>query len=242
MKSRLLFWLLFLPLTVAATEPACEIVIGSSHRPPLSNADGAGIIDALVIEMFRRIDRRACITPLPAERSLLNAESGLTDGDILRIPGVVASGRYPNLRTVPEVLYTLPMVGFTRRADLRAKTLADLKPLRVGFVKGWKILEEKVEAHEIVLARSADELFGLLAEDKVDLVIYERLTGQAIVQRMNLEGVRIIEPPLLVTPQFLVLHRRHEALLEPLAGALRALKNEGAYERAFRAAGMSVPR
>lgn len=227
-----------------ATEPKdCQIVIGSSHRPPLSNtAVGQGILDTLVIEMFRRIDRTACIIPLPAERSLINADGGLIDGDILRVRGIVNDPRYPHLERVPEVLYLLPMMAFTRRTDLEPRSLADLAPLRVGFVVGWKILEEQVKAAEITRARGAEELFALLREDKVDLVIYERLTGQHLVKRLGIKGVRAIEPPLLVTPQFLVLHRRHQALLEPLAHALRALKAEGAYERAFGASGVRAPR
>jgi len=239
---KLLSMLLLLMLLTRVSGAACDIVIGSSHREPLTNASGSGIVDGLVVEMFHRIGHSACITPLPAERSLLNANSGITDGDILRVREVIVSGRYPNLHLVPEVLYPLPISGFTRRNDLQPKALADLVPLRIGFVTGWKILEEQVKAVEISRVRGVEELFALLAEDKVDLVIYERLTGQHLLEQLGIEGVRVVDPPLLVTPQYLVLHRRHQALLEPLAAALRAMKAEGGYERAFRAAGVGAPK
>lgn len=223
-----------------AAQPACQIVIGSCHRQPLSNAEGTGIIDRVAIEAFRRAGVSACIEPLPCERSLLNAEAGVTDGDILRIPSAV-EGKYPNLIVVPEVLYALPMSGFVSRPDIQAKGLDDLAKLRVGYVLGWKILEEQVRAADVLRVRGPGELFPLLLEDKADIAIYERVTGLQIVKELGLKGIRALDPPLLVTRQHLVLHRRHRHLAEPLAAAIRALKADGSYAAAFRQAGHQVP-
>jgi len=223
-----------------AAEPACRIVIGSCHRPPLSTATGAGIIDRVAIEAFRRVGVSACIEALPCERSLLNADMGVTDGDILRVPGVV-TGKYPNLLVVPEVLYALPISGFYSRPALQVKGLGDLAKLRVGYVLGWKILDEQVRAAEILRVRGPDELFPLLLEDKADIVIYERITGLHMLKEQGLTGIRALDPVLLHTPQHLVLHRRHQHLAEPLAAAIRAIKADGSYAAAFRQAGYPVP-
>ena len=223
-----------------AAEPACQIVIGSCHRQPLSNAEGTGIIDRVAIEAFRRAGVSACVEPLPCERSLLNADTGVTDGDILRIPSVV-EGKYTNLIVVPEVLYALPMSGFVSRPDIRVNKLDDLARLRVGHVLGWKILEEQVRAADILRVRGPEQLFPLLLEDKADIVIYERATGLQLVKELGLKGIRALDPPLLVTPQHLVLHRRHRHLAEPLAAAIRAIKADGSYAAAFRQAGHTAP-
>jgi polar amino acid transport system substrate-binding protein len=231
---------LLAPPAAPAAEPDCEIVIGSCHRAPLSTAEGSGIIDRVAIEAFRRIGKRACISALPCERSLLNADSGIIDGDLLRIREV-AGPRYPNLVSVPEMLYSLPMSCFASRHDLRVSDFDDLHRLRVGYIIGWKVLEDRVKAAEVLRVRGPEQLFPLLAERRADTVIYERLTGQRIVQDMGLRDVRAIEPPLLVTPQYLTLHQRHRALVEPLAAALRAIKADGSYDQAFRAAGVPAP-
>lgn len=222
-----------------AAGPDCEIVIGSCHRPPLSTAHGTGIMDRVTMESFRRIGRMACVVPLPCERSLLSADDGTTDGDILRVPAVIA-GRYRNLITLPEPGYHFSFQGFATRPDLKIGGLKDLEPLRVGFVLGWKILEERVKAAEVVRVRGPEVLFPLLAAGKADLVIYERLTGLVGMREMGVPG-RAVEPPLLVTPQHLVLNRRHAALVEPLAKALRAMKADGTYTAAFRAEGFEPP-
>jgi len=223
-----------------AAAPVCQIVIGSCHRVPLSSADGTGIIDRITIEAFRRIGLSACIEQLPCERSLLNADAGLTDGDILRIPKVLTE-RYPNLVGVPEVLYALPMTAFTTRPDLHVKDFADLARLRVGFILGWKILEDRVQAADTLRVRGPEELFPLLPDGQADVVIYEGVTGLHLAKEMKLQGIRALEPPLVVTPQYLVLHRRHEKLLPPLAEAIRAIKADGSYAAAFRQAGQHPP-
>lgn len=218
----------------------CEIVIGSCHRLPLSTPDGTGIVDRLAIEAFRRIGVAACITPLPCERSLVSANDGITDGDILRIVGQV-EGRYPNLHAVPETLYDLPMQAFAKRRDLTIRGFDDLKSLRVGFILGWKILEERVQARETLRVRGPEVLFPLLAEDKVDTVIYEPITGIAQIRELGLAGIHPVAPPLLTTRQHIVLNRKHAALLEPLAVAIRAIKADGTYARAFQDAGFEPP-
>lgn len=242
--ARILATLPMLPLLAAlplhAAAPACQIVIGSCHRPPLSNPAGTGILDHLVTQAFRRIGLAACIEQLPCERSLRNADAGVSDGDLLRIPTAIAE-HFPNLIVVPEVLYALPISGFATRPDLQVKNLDDLAPLRVGHIIGWKILEDRVRAADILRVRGPEELLPLLADRKADIVIYERITGLHLIQALGLKGIHVLDPPLLVTPQYLMLNRRHADLAAPLAAALRALKDDGTYAAAFRAAGQTAP-
>ena len=231
--------MLLVSMPLHAEEPACEIVIGSCHRAPLS-AEGNGIIDKLVVEAFQRIGKRACVSALPCERSLMNADSGIIDGDILRIPEVIAT-RYPHLVGVAEPLYSFPMSCFALRKDVRVRSLGDLLPLRVGHILGWKILEDQVKATQVLRVRGPEELFPLLNEDRADVVIYERLTGLKAADELGMKQIRVLDPPLIVVPQYLVLHQQHRALIEPLATALRAMKADGSYARAFRNAGVDPP-
>jgi polar amino acid transport system substrate-binding protein len=230
----------FTAMSTLAAGPVCQIVIGSCHRPPLSAPESTGIIDGIVVEAFRRIGLKACIEPLPCERSLMNADGGQIDGDILRIPAVIGA-RYPNLVGVPETLYSMSMTGFTKSKELAPKNLSDLTPLRVGFILGWKVLEDGVKATDTLRVRGPEELFPLLKDGKADVVIYDRLTGLHIVKELGLDGIRVLDPPFVTTHQAMVLNRRHEHLAGPLADAIRAIKADGSYGEAFRRAGYAPP-
>lgn len=231
-------WLL-LTLPVLAQENVCDVAIGSCHRAPLS-AEGGGIIDKVVVEAFQRIGKRACIVALPCERSLMSANNGEIDGDILRIPAAIKHD-YPHLQAVQELLYPMPMNAFALRKDVRVEKFDDLAALRVGYIIGWKILEDRVRAADVLRVRGPNELFGLLADGRADVVIYERLTGLKTAAELGLRNIHPIDPPLVQTQQYLVLHERHAKLLEPLAAAIRSMKSDGSYSRAFRAADMEAP-
>lgn len=223
-----------------AAEPGCQIVIGSCQSAPLSTPEGTGILDRVAIEAFKRIGYQACIESQPCERSLRNADSGATDGDLLRVSAAVLP-KAPNLQAVPEVIYILPSSAFTARPDLQVRGFGDLLPLRVGYVLGWKRLEENVRATEVLRVRGPEELFALLADNKADIVIYERSAGLHLLRGLGRNDIRVIDPPLVVVPTHLILNRKHEALLEPLAAALRAMKADGSYAARFRDAGVALP-
>lgn len=225
---------------LAAAEPGCQIVIGSCHRAPLSTPEGTGILDRVVIEAFRRIGYQACIEVQPCERSLRNADAGATDGDLLRVTAAVLP-KSPNLLAVPEVIYSVPNSAFTARPDLQVRGFDDLLPLRVGYVLGWKRLEEQVRAAEVLRVRGPEELFALLVDNKADVVIYERSAGLHLLRGLSRNDIRVIDPPLVVVPAHLVLNRKHAALLEPMAAALRAMKADGSYAARFRDAGFALP-
>lgn len=233
-------WALALMLLLAARSVGfaeAELVIGSCHLPPLSTPHGDGVLDLLCLEAFRRVGRGARVAHLPCERSLLQADQGLIDGDILRVAGLEA--RYPSLVQVPEPLFTVDFTCFATRRDLTVDSLDDLLPLRVGYILGWKILEDRVRAARVERVREPDALFAMLAENRVDVVVYERVTGAWLVRSQGHAAIRAMERPLFSTPQFLYLHRRHAALTGPLAEALAAMRAEGRFEALLRGAGLA---
>ena len=61
-----------------------------------------------------------------------------------------------------------------------------------------------------------------------------RWMGLALIQQQGLKDVRPLEPPLATREMFIYLHKRHAELAPRLADALRALKHDGFYQRAYR--------
>lgn len=204
-------------------------MLGTYAGPPLSNDDQTGFCDLVLTEAFRRIGHRIEIVNLPAERSLLNADSGLTDGDFVRIPGLERV--YPNLVKVPEKIIDFEFVAFARNPKLRTDSWTALKPYDVGIVRGWKILEENASAaHSLLRTDDQRQLFNLLQNDRADVVIYSRFEGHALLGTMGIEGVKALEPPLAKREMYLYLNVIHRKVVLPLAEALRAMKADNTYQ------------
>ena len=99
----------------------CAAAVGFNYLygPPLSKDDQTGFYDQILIEAFRRIGQPMQITHLPTERSITNANLGITDGEFPRISGL--DRLYPNLLQVPEKIDDFKFTAFTWRDDIQLK-------------------------------------------------------------------------------------------------------------------------
>ena len=230
MMVRAFFLLIFsfaAHLSAAAADDV--LAINTSNSPPYANDQGTGFQDLLVKEAFRRIGKRVTFHSVQTERALVNVDQGIDDGNLVRISGLTEL--YPNIRMVPEKLFEYEFVVFARKHFFQPQGWQSLKPYRVSFIRGWKILEKNVtESRAIIKATDEESLFHLLASGQVDLIIFERRRGEHLLGTRGLDGVKVLEPPLSRREMFLYLHKRHEALIPELANVLLGMKQDGTYE------------
>jgi len=118
------------------------IELSAADGPPYSTPGGEGVADLIVREAFRRAGVPVRVLYAPSERSLTNANEGIVDGEYLRISGLVS--KYPNLVMVPEPICEYEFTAFTKKRGIRVAGWESLRPYNVGFITGWKILEENV--------------------------------------------------------------------------------------------------
>jgi len=222
--------LLMAGLARAAALPV--LVLNDTNAPPYTAPDRSGFLDAVASEAFRRAGVELKLVKLPAERALRNANAGIGDGELTRIAGLEV--QYPNLVRVPEKLFDLSFTAFSKEASIPARWDV-LRQRQVGHIKGWKIYEEQLAgAPHVISVDDAAQLFRLLELDRIEVALYARWLGDALVRTQGIKGVHALEPPLATREMFIYLHKRHAALVPRLAAALRAIKAEGRYDRLYR--------
>jgi len=226
--------LLCLLLLCPVLAQAQTLALATDALPSRSLPDGTGYEDRIVAEAFRRVGLNLRLEVMPAERCLVQADQGLVDGVYARVAGL--SKHYPNLVLVPEPVSSFEFLAYTRRSDLRIAGWDDLRPLSVGIITGWKIVEDKTRAVRTrTSVRDEEALFALLQRGRADVVVAGSFAGRETVRRMGLTDVRPLSPPLAVRPMHLYLHRRHAALVPRLAEALRQMRADGSLGRLTRA-------
>ncbi len=227
--------LLLLSGMATATHPPGQrpaLVLNTAASDPLGTERHTGFIDRLLGIALERLGYRLEIVRAPAERALILANSGVNDGEMVRIGGL--SRLYPNLVQVTEPLITNEFVGFTRNPSLTLDGWQDLADHPVAIITGWKIFERNIPpGTELVTVRNVDQLFTLLQKDRTEIALYSRWSGLAYVRNHGLLGVRAVEPPLARRDMYVYLHKRHRDLATRLAAQLRALKTDGTYRRLF---------
>ena len=217
--------------TLAVNAPT--LVLNDTNAAPFTTEAGDGLLDIIAGEAFRRAGYRLKLVRLPAERGLLNANAGIEDGDLTRIAGLEKN--YPNLIRVPEKLVDWHFVAFARQAKLDHANWEMLQPLSVGHIKGWKIFEQNLKpTTHITTAETPEILFSMLDKNRIDIALYSRWMGLALVEQLGIKNIRVVEPALAVREMFIYLHRRHADKIPSIAAALRAIKAEGMYAKVCR--------
>jgi polar amino acid transport system substrate-binding protein len=222
--------ILFVSSVGFANEPRV-LVLNDANEPPLTTTEHTGFLDVIAIEAFRRIGVELRLVKLPAERALLLANDGLRDGDLTRIAGL--EEQYPNLVRVPEKLIDWDFAAFSKDASIPANFEA-IRRHSVGLIKGWKIYERNTAgAVHVTTVDDPEQLFRLLDRDRIEVALYARLMGLALIQKQGLKNIRPLEPSLASRAMYVYLNKRHAELVPKLAEALRALKREGFYQRVY---------
>ena len=216
-----------LPALAQAPMPALTV---STNNTPLDRKALALISQ----EAFRRLGLEIKLVSLPSERSLLAANQAEVDGEGLRVAGL--DEQYANLVRVPERYVSISFVAFGKEGKqgqpAMDKGWDSLTPHRVAFINGWKMFEANATGARIVnKVDKPEQLFQMLASDRIDLALYTRADGVALVRRMGLGGIAPLAPVLKDVDLFLYLHKKHEALVPRLTQALRQMKADGSHAR-----------
>lgn len=231
LHARILYAImLVIALSMARPAHSQTIVLNTANDSPNSTYDHTGICDRIMTEAFRRMGITLKIVNLPSERALVNANEGLDDGNFARVEGL--DKQYPNLIRVSEEITTFEFVAFSRKAAFKTAGWDSLKPYNVGIITGWKILENNIAGVKS-LTKVSDELllFKLLLNAKVDVVVYDRMQGKVVLNRLAAEGIRELKPPLAVKGMYPYLHKRHADLVPKLEHTLWAMKKDGTFKR-----------
>jgi len=203
-----------------------QLVLTTWCDPPFSTPQNNGYFDVLLKEAFSRLDRSITIEKRPAERSLKDANNGVSDGEFIRVSSIGLL--YPNLLIVPEPLYEMEFVAFSKVENLTLPNgWESLSTYNTGYIIGWKIIEENLEGKPGSAGVVDQEtLFKLLDANRFDIAIYSRKFGRQMINKLALENIHSTPQTLAVEPMYLFLHKRHKALIPELTRILREIKSE----------------
>lgn len=202
----------------------------STGAPPIE----LKVIRLINQEIFDRLGKKVTIQEgVPSERSLNQVNSGIADGDGLRIPGL--EKEYPNLVMVPEPYMSVQFIGFSKNPATRLNGWESLMPFRIGYLTGWKVIEQNIKDIAFTFKPTPvtfeKQLFLMLDADRLDIAIHQRVDGLKIMKEMGLSGMHPLEEPLSVINLYLYVHKKHTDFIPQMVEVLKGMKADGAYDR-----------
>ena len=229
--NRRFFIFVLMAAGVATASADEQTLVISSNNTPLDRK----VLEQVSQEAFRRLGMAFKMTSLPSERSLTSANQGEVDGEGLRVAGL--SSQYPDLTQVPEPYVRISFVAFSGNPDIDLSAgWTSLKSYNVAFVTGWKMFEANATgAKTVTKVDKPEQAFLMLAAGRVDLALYTRADGLALVRSMGLPAIAPLAPALKDVDLYLYLNKKHQTLVPRLTQVLRDLKTDGSHARILNA-------
>lgn len=208
---------------------AKTLILSTIQRPPISTIFSDGFADSVATQAFKRIGIRLIIQNIPAQRALVNANRGISDGDLARIQGI--EKRYPNLIRVPEIIWVAEINAFSKDPTISLQHWRDLKRFSLAYIRGWVVFDNNVpKAAMINKVLLPEALFKVVERERVQLALYEKKMGLSVIKQLAIQGVRAVNDSLLMTPIYIYLHKKHRDIIPQLTKAIQDMKQDGSYE------------
>lgn len=203
-----------------------RLVLSSGMHEPWTNTEGTGFTNIFVAELFTRLGLHAEVIFNPAAaRALQLADDGSDDGLAARIAGLEKD--FPNLVRVPEPIFINDFIAARAVPADDVRTWDDLRPHSVAYILGWQVFDHNLPpVRDLTHAKDSKQLLGLLKSGRVEYVLHERWQAEWQAREMGMK-LTVQEPPLVSTPMYMYLHRRHADLVPRVAAELAAMKAQG---------------
>ena len=183
----------------------------------------------ILTEAYAKLGMTLHVIVMPGERSLISANSGVTDGELYRKGDI--SKNYPNLRIVPIPLMRYEIVAFCRCAPFTISGWESLKSYRIGYIRGVKIIEQNTVGMDAEPVGTMEQVFRKLELGRSDIVLANRVTGIALLRAQQWNDVIVLQPALANFPVYHYLSKNHEDLVPKLTEVLRQMEKNGSLER-----------
>ncbi|WP_339864046.1 hypothetical protein [Paremcibacter congregatus] len=203
------------------TPPEKIYIIGYTERSRIHERSRT-----IVKQAYEKAGIKYRFTPLPSLRSLEEANAGVIDGEVGRIPEAVK--RYKNLVRVNVPIYYGTGYAFTTRNDIDVYQDDLLSKYHVGYRRGslWAAIE--LRGREADIAKNHLTLFKMLSRGRFDIALaappFEK-DVQRFIKESNPRVIRL-EPAVRTSPVYHFVHRKNAAIIPKLEAALRALQEQ----------------
>ncbi|MCD1598405.1 transporter substrate-binding domain-containing protein [Rheinheimera aquimaris] len=223
---------LFLAASAALASSEQKLIFRSALDTP-----AAQYSQALLSEAYKAMGIPVEFITVPLGRSLIESNRGNLSGELARV--LEATQSYPNLRAVPYVLFDTDVNLYVNQTKCAGCSLSTVNS--VVYIRGAVILENMLQAlpSDIKLIQAADTAAArqLYEQQKVDAALF---VAYSLPEQP--QGFDSMMQTLKTVPDYHMLHKRYQPLLQALAKTLFKLEADGTAARLRQQFGVASPK
>ncbi|MCX4027374.1 transporter substrate-binding domain-containing protein [Endozoicomonas sp. SM1973] len=208
-----------------------NLQLGGRLTAPYHTDKGEGLIDQHVQLIFDGLNCKVQLLTIPSERSLRNSNRGLLDGDFIQLSDLNLT-LYSNLIQVNPSYFSF----FMAYVSLQNITYADkdLSGYRIGAMIGMPLSDQSLNDVKVVRTKSYDQLITLLQRKRIDIAVLPIAVAYYYQKQTCLTQLHIEVKPELKVKLHIYLHKKHQALVEPLSKEIEGFKHSRKYQKLMR--------
>ena len=211
----------------------CSLLPAVGHAAPLalsriSDEPLSAVAYDILKEAYRRLNLQISEANLPSERSLAYSNSGVTDGEVMRVAGI--EEQYPNLLRVKVALLRAQMQVYTTGLSFPVEGWHSLLPYRICIRSGIRINMLNTIGMQRELANSEQQILNMLRAGRCDVAVLSQ-NAWLVIDQLQKGPLRALQPPLTNDPLYHYVHRRHAALVPKLEAVLLEMQRDHSTER-----------
>lgn len=182
-------------------------------------------------QIYQNIGINITINPLPAKRSQYLANSGINDGEIMRI--WTYGNENPNTIRVPTPYYYLETMPFVHKnSNIVISHKQDLTKYRLTKVRGVKHTNNITQGMSNIYEMSnTEKMFKLLLSGRVDVALTNSIDGNLMLLKLGYDKIVPMNKPLITLPLYHYIHKDHKSLVPIIDAEIKRLKNSGALKQ-----------
>lgn len=181
----------------------------------------------VLTQVYKNIGLHINIIPWPGKRAQYVANSGLQDGEIMRI--WTYGEENPNSVRVPTPYYSLETMPFVLRSSgIVISAKEDLATLRLAIIRGVKHTNNITKGFaNIYQVSSTEEMFNLLHNGKVDVVLTNTIDGELALNRLGFSHIISMKEPLARLSLYHYVNEKHRQLVPRIDQEIQRMKSTG---------------
>ena len=222
MNFRILSTLLYIiaSLGISNSAFADKYVIGK-----FEGSSYASFCEPLLKEAYGALGHELEFRAYPAKRSIVSANRGSVDGDLIRAGAVTR--KYKNLVLVPQSISEVNFYAVTLSKKVHVEKWMDLKKYRVGILSGHVISEQNAMGSPLLRYNNFNELSEALILGKVNTIVLDAHNIRTMKKNNPKVGFMVLKPALISIKLYHVLHKKHKKLVPLLNAQFETMLTNG---------------
>jgi len=190
-----------------------------------STATKVDMSEKVLRKAYEKLGITIRVLPLPGKRSLSTSNSGKVDGELRRKIGV--SHNFPNLIriSIPVEFLDVCFLKFNGHKTIKQQ---DLSQYTVGIIRGGRTSKKIASsAKSSIEITKVKQLFDMIKYKRIDIAVANcRVLNEAIL-KTQFNEFTVQSPPIVRTPLFHYLHKKHSALVPKITKVLAKMQDTG---------------